>query len=275
MKIRVAVIQLDIAHGEPSTNRKRVAKLVEDSVRDSILPDVVVLPETWTTGYSRRVFRDIATYSETMDGPSVRLLRDVAVRLRITIVGGTMPVVDAAGITNTCFVIGPTGELLGRYDKTHLYSADFEEHRAFRPGRRLPVITTPFGRVGVMTCYDVRFPEVCRVLALRGAEVVFVPANFPKPKIEHWRTLLRGRAIENQVFVVAVNRCGKHEEAEYFGHSLVISPWGEVLAEAGEGEEILYAELDTDEIVRVRATIPVFHDRRNDLYSIEVRGQEE
>lgn len=265
-KIRVAVVQFDIAHGEPRVNGERVARLVEEAVRGEPHPDVAALPETWTTGYSRRVFRQIAAYVESLDGPSTVLLRELACQLRVTIVGGTMPLADAEGITNASLVVGPKGELLGWYDKMHLCSAGSGEHQTFRPGRELPVTATPVGQVGVMTCCDVRFPQVCRALALQGAEVVFGPANFPKPKLEYWRTLLRARAIENQLFVMAVNRCGKHGEAEYCGHSLVVFPWGQILAEAGEGEEILRAELDTEEIAQVRRTIPVFSDRRPDLY---------
>lgn len=266
VKKRVAALQFDIVHGNPSLNRARVKKLLHEALGSQPRPDIAVLPETWTTGYSRRVFREIRSYAETLNGSSVNLLRRFAEEYGVTIIGGTLPIVTDQAVTNTSLVIGPDGRILGRYDKMHLYSAVFAEHEAFKSGKDLPVIDTPLGAVSVMTCYDLRFPEVCRTFALKGSRVVFVPSNFPKPKLEHWRVLVRARAIENQVFVVAVNRCGRHEEAEYFGHSLVVSPWGEIVAEAGEKEEILYADLEMNQIAEVRNTIPVFSDRHPESY---------
>jgi predicted amidohydrolase len=118
----------------------------------------------------------------------------------------------------------------------------------------------------MMICYDIRFPELARTLALGGAKVLFVPAEWPHPRLHHWKTLLTARAIENQMFVVACNRVGRSVDTDFFGHSLVLNPWGETLVEGDETERILQATLELDEVDRVRKTIPIFEDRRPGLY---------
>ena len=115
-------------------------------------------------------------------------------------------------------------------------------------------------------CYDIRFPELARKLALNGAQLLFVPAEWPHPRLHHWRTLLTARAIENQMYVIACNRVGRSGETSFFGHSMIINPWGEIVTEADENEQIVTAEIDLELVAKVRSTIPVFEDRRPDVY---------
>ena len=121
-------------------------------------------------------------------------------------------------------------------------------------------------QAGMMICYDIRFPELTRKLALGGAKVLFIPAEWPHPRLHHWRTLLMARAIENQMYIVACNRVGVSEGTEFFGHSIIIDPWGEIIAEGSEDEMIITAELDLGLVDQVRQRIPVFEDRRPQLY---------
>jgi omega-amidase len=124
----------------------------------------------------------------------------------------------------------------------------------------------------VMICYDIRFPELARTLALDGAKILFVPAEWPHPRLHHWRTLLMARAIENQMFVVSCNRVGTSGSTHFFGHSLIIDPWGEIIAEGAEHEEIITAALDLTEVDKVRGRIPVFEDRRPELYKTTLKS---
>jgi len=160
-----------------------------------------------------------------------------------------------------------------RYDKAHLFSY-VNEDRYMEPGEMLVHHEAPWGHVGCAICYDVRFPEVFRTYALQGVELVFCPAAFPHPRLEHWRTLLRARAIENQLFIVATNQVG-HESfgianrLEYFGHSLVVDPWGEILVEGPEEETLLSTAIDLRKASEIRAKMTILNDRRPGLYKLD------
>jgi predicted amidohydrolase len=175
-----------------------------------------------------------------------------------------MPEPHGAKVYNTAYV-ADNGVLAGVYRKLHLFSL-LGEDRAFDSGDRWLLADTSLGKVGVIICYDLRFPELSRRLALEGADVICVPAQWPKPRQEHWRTLLRARAIENQLFVVACNTCGLIGKLDFFGMSMIIGPKGEVLAEAGEAAGEIGAHLDLQSMADWRAQIPCFNDRRPALY---------
>ena len=161
------------------------------------------------------------------------------------------------------------GDFIGKFRKIYLYSA-MDEDKGFKHGSEMPVFETEFGKIALMTCYDIRFPEQSRTYALRGAQMIVAVANFPKPKVHHWRILLQARAIENQLFVVACNRVGSAGKNSYFGHSMVIDPWGEILAEAEEEETILSAQIDFTAIEEVCTLIPVYYDRQPRAYSNDI-----
>ncbi|HHV79208.1 MAG TPA: carbon-nitrogen family hydrolase [Firmicutes bacterium] len=258
-KIRAALIQMDLAYRDPAANRAKASELIDKAAELS--PDVVLLPETWTSAYSVPVFHNIKAYAEPIDGPSVSMLREKARRYGFNMVGGSLALAEGEVCYNAAPVINRKGELLGKYCKMHLYSA-MDEDMAFTHGTEMPVWEFDFGKAAVMTCYDIRFVELSRTFALRGAKVIFVVSNFPAPKLHHWRTLLQARAIENQLFVVACNRVGSAEEYTYFGHSIAIDPWGETIAEGGEKEQIIPVEIDLDAVDVVRSRIPMFYDRR-------------
>jgi predicted amidohydrolase len=177
---------------------------------------------------------------------------------------GSLPEKADGRIYNTAYVID-RGEQVASYRKLHLFSS-LGEDRFLSAGDRSLVVPTSAGRLGVAICYDLRFPELFRKLALEGAEILCIPAEWPTPRREHWRTLLRARAIENQMFVAAANCCGLQGKVDFAGTSMLISAWGEVLAEGRKEETVLTATLDFEEMLAYRKQIRCFHDRRPEIY---------
>jgi predicted amidohydrolase len=271
MGVKIAAIQLDIVYRDPEENRRRARMFIEKTAERH--PDIIFLPETWTTGYSEEVFRNIGLYAESDDGPSVSLLRRLAQKYGVWIVGGSIPEKSGGEIFNTIFLINREGNIHGRYRKMHLYSA-MAEDKGFSHGREMPVFDTEFGKLALMTCYDIRFTELSRTYAVDGAELIAIVSNFPKPKLNHWRVLIQARAIENQLFVVACNRVGNAGTCGYFGHSIAVDPWGEIVAEEMEDESVLWAELDMNAVGKVRGTIPMYADRRPASYPDHILRQE-
>lgn len=268
MAFKVAAIQLDIVYKDPEKNREKVKGLVEDAVKSN--PDIILLPETWTTGYSEEVFHHVRDFAETENGPTIALIREMALKHKVWFVSGSIPEKDEDGTYNTVFLIDRSGQMVGKYRKMHLYSA-MDEDVGFKNGMDMPVFDTEFGKVALMTCYDIRFVELSRTYAVRGAEVIFVVSNFPRPKLHHWRTLLQARAIENQLCVVACNRVGSALNSTYFGHSLIIDPWGEILYEGNEEETILVGDIDMERVKAVRDAIPMYYDRQPMSYPDDIR----
>ncbi|MEZ5953241.1 MAG: carbon-nitrogen hydrolase family protein [Hyphomonas sp.] len=201
------------------------------------------------------------------DDVTLKSLRALTAELGVTLLIGSLAVAlpDEERFANRSFLIGPDGNILARYDKIHMFDVEvgdgqsYRESRAYRPGTEAVLATAPFGKVGVTICYDVRFPHLYRRLAQAGADILIVPAAFTRVTGEaHWHVLLRARAIETGCFVVAPAQGGRHEDGrETFGHSLIVSPWGEVLAEAAHAEPgIILAELDLDAVTKARGRIP-------------------
>ena len=258
--MRVALIQMDIALGEPEVNRLRALKLIDQAVDRGA--HWVILPEMWTCGYD---FRKLEDYTEGLNGPTINGLRKKAKETGIYIFAGSLPEKLSEGIYNTCFIIGPQGNILGKYSKIHLFGL-MDEHKFLRPGEATCLVDTPLGKVGVIICYDLRFPELARSLVLQGARVLVAPAQFPDPRSAHWRILNQARALENQVYVLAVNRVGKDEKNTFFGQSMAVDPWGEVAAVGGAGEEVIMVDLKPRLIDVVRRAMPCLKDRRPELY---------
>ncbi|WP_432403520.1 carbon-nitrogen family hydrolase [Wukongibacter sp. M2B1] len=267
MTFKASMIQLDIIYKEPEKNLIKVQELVKEAMKDD--PDMIILPETWTTGYSEEVFHDIDKYAEDENGKVVSSLKELALNNEIWIVGGSIPEKNEEGIYNTIFLIDRNGEIKGKYRKMHLYSA-MDEDEGFKNGENMPVFETEFGKISLMTCYDIRFVELSRTYAVRGAEAIIVVSNFPNPKLNHWRILLQARAIENQLYIIACNRVGEAGESSYFGHSLVIDPWGNIVKEGDEEETILTGEIDFKKVEEVRNIIPMYYDRRPDSYPEDI-----
>jgi predicted amidohydrolase len=249
-------------------NLERVRTLVEEAARRGAR--LVCLPENF--GWLDREGRKIDVAETPEDGPSVGLARELAARLGIHVAAGSVALRtdDPGRTTNTQLVFGPDGSLLARYDKIHLFDVDIDAEHSFResryvqPGDRVVTVDVDGWRVGLSICYDLRFPELYRELAGRGAAVLLVPSAFTaRTGRDHWETLLRARAIENLCYVAAAAQWGRHNDRrESHGDAMIVDPWGEILARMPEGEGVLVADLEADRLEAVRRALPALEHRR-------------
>ena len=256
--MRVLACQLDIAWEDEVANCAEVRALLERAAPPP--RSLVVLPEMFATGFSMNL--------EETGGPEAAetesFLREVAMRHECTVAAGVVSgVVNDAGrrFFNEALVVSPSGEELARYRKMHLFTPA-GEHEHYVPGEAPVVFECGGFRVAPFICYDLRFPEVFRRAVRMGADVFLVLANWPAARVSHWETLLRARAIENQAYVVGVNRTGADPQHDYPGGSVVVAPGGEVLAEAGPGECVLTADIDPAVVERFRREFPALRDMR-------------
>jgi omega-amidase len=260
--LNVSLLQMDIALGEPDRNFQNLAGLLKDAMKAKRKPDVIIFPEMWNTGYALEEIQQLAD----QDGNRTKqFISEFCKKHQVNIIAGSIAEKKGNEIQNTVYVFNRNGELTADYSKIHLFRL-MDEEKYLTSGDKIGKIEVEDVPAGVMICYDIRFPELARTLALDGAKILFVPAEWPHPRLHHWRTLLMARAIENQMFVVACNRVGISGKAEFFGHSMIIDPWGEVIAEGGEQEEIISAALQLSDVDQVRHKIPVFEDRRPEIY---------
>ena len=244
---RVVLLQFEVSLGQVEDNLATVKSLLgEQAAREKSL---VVLPELWATGFDYPCCRELAAKTPSLLGE----LQTVAAENRVVIAGSLLEPEEHGGAPwNTLFVVDGSG-VVGKYRKQHLFGL-WKENQFFTAGDRPEPIETGFGVLGGLVCYDLRFPELARDQVIQGAQVMVVSAQWPKIRLDHWRVLLRARAIENQVFVVAANCSGTCGKAEFAGHSMVVAPDGEILAEAGAGRQVVHCELPPDavEILRDR-----------------------
>jgi len=260
----IAMLQIDIEFGKPEENRKRVREQFDKIGTLTPKPNIVLLPELWDTGYDLTRLEEIAD----REGEQAReLFRELAQQYEVYIIGGSIANRKAEGTYNTSLVFAPNGEVVHEYSKVHLFRL-MEEEKYLQSGEAIESFTLDEMPAFLQICYDIRFPESIRKGALAGAEVLFVVAEWPNPRLAHWRQLLIARAIENQMYVVACNRVGSDPNNTFFGHSLIIDPWGEIVAEGGEEEEIVVGTLDRTLVEDVRRRIPIFADRRASLYTL-------
>jgi len=259
MNLKISLCQMDIQLGAPEENLHRVERWVASAARGG--SGILLLPELWSTGY------DLANASTLADPLGSGIFSEISrlARTHGICIGGSTLEKSEGRVFNTFTIYGPDGSLQGCYRKVHLFRL-MAEDTWLQPGDQLTIAETASTKAGMSICYDLRFPEIFRFYAANGAQVFLIPAEWPAPRIEHWRVLLRARAIENQVFVAAVNRVGKTNSNMFAGCSAVISPWGEVIVEGGSDESLLTAEIDLDEITRARQKINIQGDRRPDVY---------
>ena len=255
--LRAAAIQFPVIAGDIEANLRQVREALQRVHEQG--GRLAVLPEMWSSGYAYRQLADLAEQTPRVAAELAKL----AARLDLVVVG-SLPEKDGANLYNTAFV-HDRGQEVGRYRKLHLFSP-MKEDRYLTAGDQALVVPTSVGRLGVAICYDLRFPELFRKLALDGAELVCLPAEWPVPRQLHWQTLLRARAIENQFFIVAANCCGQSGRLQFFGMSLIISPRGEFLAEGGDTAAEPSALLDFADMAAYREEIPAWQDRRPEIY---------
>lgn len=260
MYLTLSLAQFNIKNGDPAANLATVQIMAaEAALRGS---DILLLPELWAMGGDLAGGMAYAQNKRTMVHAAIA---DLAQQHQLHIIGSDLALNSVGKMTNTAVFIDNNGHTIASYDKIHLFRL-MGEHLHLGGGDHLALADTDWGKMGLSICYDLRFPELFRAYALAGAQLVFLPAQWPHPRLAHWRTLLRARAIENQMFIVACNRTGKDDQYHFFGHSTIIDPWGEIVVEAGEGEMLLTGEIDMDVVTAVRQHIPIFADRRPEVY---------
>ncbi|MFE7775471.1 carbon-nitrogen family hydrolase [Streptomyces sp. NPDC057445] len=263
--MRASLIQIAVDPDEPvDSRRQRAASLV----REQSGADLVVLPELWPVGaFAYELFE---TEAEPLNGPTYEVMAKAAADAGVWLHAGS--IVERAATTggsdaapgplyNTSLVFSPTGELAGVYRKIHRFGFDKGEAVMMAAGSELVTVPLPDTTLGLATCYDLRFPELFRGLVDAGADLLVIPAGWPARRRAHWTLLAQARAVENQSYVLAVGSAGTHAGVEQAGHSIVVDPWGEVLAEAGAEEEILTVDLDPAKVAATREQFPALKDR--------------
>jgi omega-amidase len=259
-KITVSLGQMDIQLGQVEQNLARVSELAAEANKNKA--DVLVLPELWSTGYD---LANAKEHADPIDQGIFAKTADLARQYNLSIVGSCLSLQSENAYGNTAVFFDNHGLLLAAYSKIHLFPLMLED-RYLAPGNEIVHAETNQGATGLAICYDLRFPEIFRILALRDCKIVFLPSEWPKPRLSHWQTLLRARAIENQMYVVACNRVGTSANYDFFGHSTIVDPWGETIIEGDDQEALLTAEIDLSVVDTARRKIPVFNDRRPDIY---------
>jgi len=254
----IAIVQMEVKDGSKEDNLNKAKRLISKIERFE--PNFIVLPELFDAGYDFKKYPELANEIDKHD--TVKKLSEIAEELGSYIIGGVLEKYNDKYF-DTAVVINPEGKLQYVYRKIHLFQ---EETKYFSHGNKIDVIDTKFGKIGVEICYEVRFPEISRIMAFKGAKIIFAPAAFPYPRVEHWKQMIIARALENQIFFVGVNRVGPGISKTYFGESMIVDPWGDIILGAGEFENALAVKINLDLVEHVRNIITSFKDKRLDVY---------
>lgn len=268
---KLGVCQMRVDHTKKQNITKARSMIKEAATRGSSL---VVLPEMFNCPYDSSLFPGFA--EAFPGGETLQMLADTAREERIYLVGGSIPEREGDFIYNSSFVFGPGGELLAKHQKLHLFDVEleggltFQESKTLGRGKTITVVETGLCTFGVAICYDIRFPELSRLMALKGAELIIIPAAFNMiTGPAHWELLLRTRAVDNQVYLAGAAPA-RDPEASYvsYGNSAVVDPWGTIRARADEGETIIYGDIDPGLTTKIRRELPLLKHRRLDLYQL-------
>lgn len=263
MEKKIALIQMDVAFCKPTKNYEKVEQFIEEAMNEK--PDIICLPETWNTGFFPK--KNLKELADVNGYKTKKLLSTLAKKYNVNIVGGSVATKKEDDVYNTSYIFNREGEVVAEYDKIHGFSPS-GEHEYFKGGQGVCTFELDGVKAGIVICYDLRFVELIRTLALRGIEILFLPAEWPHPRLKHWKTLSIARAIENQMFVATINGVGEAGALKFCGNSMIIDPWGEVLANAGEEEKIVTANVDFSVVEDIRNKINVFRDRNAHLYEL-------
>jgi omega-amidase len=256
--MKIIGCQFDIRWEDREANHTKVLKIVQEA---SPAPgSLIVLPEMFASGFSMNV----DAIAEDLNGPTQTFLSNLAAAFKAFVLGGIVTRHKDGRGMNQAVIYAPSGEEIGRYSKMHPFSyAGETDHYA--PGQRIEIFTCGAFLVAPLVCYDLRFPEAFRAATRKGAQLFTVIANWPAAREDHWLCLLKARAIENQAFVIGINRCGADPNNSYSGRSLILDPRGAVLADAGTGEGRVEADLDIQKMLSYRKEFPALEDMRTDL----------
>ncbi len=265
---QVSLIQMDIKFGEKKTNLNKASLLIEKAFSQALpkIPHIICLPELFSTGYD---LENVQKHAEHVPGgETTTFLQQIAKRLSAVVVASFIET-ERKNYYNTAVIIDETGVLIGKYRKIHLFPP-MNEPEVFSIGGFLQdnlSFKTKSGNLGLLICYDLRFPELSRRVTLGGkTDVLLYLAEFPRPKYEVWTRLLQARAIENQLFVCGVNRVGSDPKFQYFGRSVIYDPGGNIIIEGADREEVLTAQLDPSMIDKIRSALPSLQHRQPEYY---------
>lgn len=267
------MFRIGLCQMKGSFDKRESMRTAEKFIREAAEhgAQVISLPEMWNCPYANEYFRE---YGEPADGPTVEFLSRLAAELGIYLIGGSIPELEGDEVYNTSFSFDKKGTLIGRHRKVHLFDIDvkdgirFMESDTLTAGEDMTVLDTEFCKIGVAICYDVRFPEWFRKMALAGAELIVLPAAFNMTTgPAHWDLTMRARALDNQVYFAA-NSPARDETAPYqaYGNSCIASPWGEFIAHTDEKESIVYGDIDLERVTAIRQQLPLLKHRRETLY---------
>ncbi len=254
---------MDIVPMNPEANREKVKRWAGHVIKEE-QPDLLVLPEMWTTAYTLPELDQVA---DREGEPTTSFLRELAHTYGVNIIGGSIANRKGGKFYNTAVVVDRSGTVVYQYDKIHLVPMLNEHHYLEGGKEKVEVFELDGVKMGLIICYDLRFPELARKLALEGAQVLHIVAEWPAARREHWKALQVARAIENQMYVLSCNRIGAYDDVEFAGTSMIIDPWGDVVAAGSkENEETIIADVSFSEVPRVRKEVPIFKSRVPDLY---------
>ena len=257
---------------DKKANLKKAGSFIADSAHSNA--DFIVLPEMFNCPYSNDKFVEYCENEH--DSCTLNTISQLAESYNVYILAGSIPEREGDKLYNTSYLFDKTGSIIAKHRKMHLFDIDvkgritFKESDVLTAGDDFTIADTDFGRIGIGICYDVRFVELARIMAEKGAEILFYPGAFNQTTgPAHWELLFRSRALDNQVFCIGVAPA-LNIDASYhsYGHSIIANPWGEVIAQAGEKEELVICEIDLSEIKKVREELPVLKNKRKDLYEV-------
>src|SRR5579859_2724 len=257
--LTVSLAQMNIRAGNPRQNWETFQELTNEAKRRG--SDLVVFPELWDNGYALDKAQSVASQ---LNGGLFAQVAALSRSVGIHIIGSMLEK-RGVGVYNSAVLFSPERGVLGAYRKIHLFSG-LNEPQYLSAGEAPLTLDAPWGRTSVAICYDLRFPELLRRYAVEGSKVLLLPSQWPAARINHWRALVQARAIEDQFFMVACNGVGEHNGTVFGGHSMVVDPWGELVAEAGSDEAMLTAKIDLAKVDEIRQQMPVLQDRRSNLY---------
>ena len=248
--MRVASIQMGVVEKDKAGAIDRAVQLM----RRCRGADLIILPELWNIGFMS--FDRYYTQAEDEDGPTLSAMRTMARELGAHVHTGSFVLQEGPSCFNASYLLSPQGEILGGYRKIHLFAFNSQESQLLAPGEEVSVIQTPLATFGLATCFDLRFPELFRRMVDQGADVFLVCSAWPYPRLEHWLIFNRARAIENQCALISANAVGPNQGATLLGHSMIVDPWGTIMASGGDEETIVHTEIDVPGIYRARDRFP-------------------
>ncbi len=257
--MKIASIQLSVVED----NKDATLKKASDAIEKCTDADLVILPEIWNIGFMS--FDRYQDEAEDINGPTPTLMRTLAKKKGIFLHSGSFVEKDNGKFYNTSLLLSPEGEILAKYRKIHLFGYNSQETQILTPGEKVVVADTPLGKIGMATCFDLRFPELFRAMVDKGAELFLVCSAWPYPRIEPWIMLNRVRALENQAFLISSNSCGINCGSQFVGHSMAIDPWGTILAGAGDEDLIVRTRVYPEKVAQARDLFPGLAGRKSFL----------